>query len=211
MPLPEHIVSIGSSGDDRGEPGGYEAAKQLLATKQRPDGIFCFNDPIALGAMRAILDAGLRIPEDIAVVGCGNVLYSDFLRVPLTSVDQDSAAIGRIAAELALALVGTKTPMRPRTELISPKLMVRASSMRELSHGFSARDAQMKSSRNSASAVSRRFALREQPALNGSPGHVDNQPRCLFRIDPSDLPLSPQPCRWPTPGADTGSRSQSRY
>jgi LacI family transcriptional regulator len=130
-PMPKHVVSIGSSGDDRGEPGGYEAAKKLLAAKPRPDGIFCFNDPIALGAMRAILDAGLRIPEDIAVVGCGNVLYSDFLRVPLTSVDQDSAAIGKIAAELALALVGAKTPMAPRTELISPKLMIRASSMRE--------------------------------------------------------------------------------
>ena len=80
--------------------------------------------------MRAILDAGLRIPEDIAVVGCGNVLYSDFLRVPLTSVDQDSSAIGKITAELALALVGAKTPMRPRTQLIAPKLMIRASTMR---------------------------------------------------------------------------------
>jgi LacI family transcriptional regulator len=80
--------------------------------------------------MRAILDAGLRIPEDIAVVGCGNVLYSDFLRVPLTSVDQDSAAIGRLAAELALNLVGAKAPPRPKTELINPKLVVRASSMR---------------------------------------------------------------------------------
>jgi len=129
-PLPGHIVSIGSSGDDRGQPGGYEATRKLLSAEQRPDGIFCFNDPIALGAMRAILDAGLRIPEDIAVVGCGNVLYSDFLRVPLTSVDQDSAEIGRLAAELSLALVESKTPLRPRTELITPKLMVRASTLR---------------------------------------------------------------------------------
>lgn len=129
-PLPEHIVPIGRSGDDRGEPGGYDAMQKLLRANARPDGVFCFNDPIALGAMRAILDAGLRIPEDIAVVGCGNVLYSDFLRVPLTSVDQDSAAIGRIAAELALSLVGAKTSVRPRTEFIKPKLVVRASSLR---------------------------------------------------------------------------------
>ena len=130
-PLPGHIVSIGRSGDDRGEPGGYEAAKKLLGAEQRPDGIFCFNAPIALGAMRAILDAGLRIPEDIAVVGCGNLLYSDFLRVPLTSVDQDSAEIGRLAAELSLALVETKTPLRPKTKLIVPKLVVRASTLRK--------------------------------------------------------------------------------
>jgi LacI family transcriptional regulator len=80
--------------------------------------------------MRAILDEGLRIPEDIAVVGCGNVLYSDFLRVPLTSVDQDSSAIGRFAAELALNLVGTNTSVRPRSELINPRLVVRASTLR---------------------------------------------------------------------------------
>jgi LacI family transcriptional regulator len=125
---PQYVVSIGTSGDDRGEPGGYEAARKLLAFKPRPDGIFCFNDPIALGAMRAILDAGLRIPEDVAVVGCGNVLYSDFLRVPLTSVDQDSSAIGAQAAEFALSLVGATAASRPKTKLITPRLIVRASS-----------------------------------------------------------------------------------
>jgi LacI family transcriptional regulator len=130
-PLPEHIVCIGTSGDDRGEPGGYEAAMKLLGLDPRPDGIFCFNDPIALGAMRAILDAGLRIPEDIAVVGCGNVLYSDFLRVPLTSIDQDSSAIGRHAAELALSMVGAQGMAPPRTELVSPRLVVRASTLRK--------------------------------------------------------------------------------
>jgi LacI family transcriptional regulator len=129
--LPEHIALIGTSGDDRGEPGGYQATQELLHTNPRPDGIFCFNDPIALGAMRAILDAGLRIPEDIAVVGCGNVLYSDFLRVPLTSIDQDSAAIGQQAAELALSLIGAKGPVRPTTELLNPRLVVRASSLRK--------------------------------------------------------------------------------
>lgn len=129
-PLPEHILSIGSSGDDRGAQGGYQATVELLNTKKRPDGIFCFNDPIALGVMRAILEAGLRIPEDIAVVGCGNVLYADLLRVPLTSVDQDSAAIGTIAAERALALIAAKTPAPPKIELLNPRLIVRASSLR---------------------------------------------------------------------------------
>lgn len=130
-PIPDHIISIGTSGDDRGEPGGYEACKKLLSVNPRPDGIFCFNDPIALGVMRAILDAGLRIPEDIAVVGCGNVLYSDFLRVPLTSVDQDSLEIGRQAAELALSLVNKKGLAHPTIKLITPQLMVRASTLRK--------------------------------------------------------------------------------
>ncbi len=128
--LPGHIISIGDSGDDRGEPGGYEAAKKLLSLTPTPDGIFCFNDPIALGVMRAILDAGLHIPEEIAVVGCGNVLYSDFLRVPLTSIDQDSTEIGSHAAAMALSLMSEKEWTSPKTELVSPRLVVRASTMR---------------------------------------------------------------------------------
>lgn len=130
VPRPAHMISIGASGDDRGDPGGYQAARQLLASRPRPDGIFCFNDPVALGAMRAILEAGLRIPEDIAVVGCGNLSYSDFLRVPLSSVDQNSDEIGRLAAELALELVSGNPPQRPRVAQVAPKLIVRASSRR---------------------------------------------------------------------------------
>jgi LacI family transcriptional regulator len=128
---PEHVVPIGNSGDDRGEPGGYEATMKLLKTKPRPDGIFCFNDPVALGTMRAILDAGLAIPENIAVVGCGNVLYSDFLRVPLTSVDQDSATIGKLAAQLAVNLVTANGTPRPKNTLVRPKLIPRTSSLRK--------------------------------------------------------------------------------
>lgn len=129
--LPQWVASIGTSGDDRGEPGGYEAARRLLSAKPRPDGIFCYNDPVAIGAMRAILDAGLRIPQDVAVVGCGNLHYSDFLRVPLTSVDQNSSEIGKITSELALELVSAKAELKPRTELTAPKLVVRASSIRK--------------------------------------------------------------------------------
>lgn len=84
-----------------------------------------------MGAMRAILDAGLRIPEDIAVVGCGYVKYSGFLLAPLTTVDQDSAAIGKYSAELSLSLVGAETTSPPKYLLIAPKLVVRVSSMRK--------------------------------------------------------------------------------
>ena len=129
-PLPGHVVTLGASGDHRGENAGYEAAQRLLATHPRPDGIFCFNDPSAQGAMRAILDAGLRIPEDIAVVGCGNLPNSDFLRVPLSSVDQCSECIGKQAAELALKIARKKGPVRPSVELLLPRLVVRASSRR---------------------------------------------------------------------------------
>ncbi len=130
IPLPGHIVSLGTSGDHRGEKGGYEAAKRMLSVDPRPDGIFCFNDPSALGAMRAILDAGLRIPEDVAVVGCGNLSYSDFLRVPLTSVDQGSESIGKLTADLAMKIARKKGPAKAKRELITPHIVTRASSLR---------------------------------------------------------------------------------
>lgn len=130
-PLPGYVTPLGAYGDERGEASGYEAAKTLLALDQRPDGIFCYNDPTAMGVMRAILDHGLQIPQDIAVVGCGNVLYSDFLRVSLTTIDQDSQTIGERAAELALSLIDAKTPVRPTSISIVPTLVVRASSRRQ--------------------------------------------------------------------------------
>ncbi len=130
-PLPGYVISVGAYGDERGEAGGYEAAKTLLALDPRPDGIFCYNDPTAMGVMRAILDHGLQIPQDVAVVGCGNVLYSDFLRVSLTTIDQDSQSIGERAAELALALIDAKAAVRPTSISIVPSLVVRASSRRQ--------------------------------------------------------------------------------
>jgi len=128
--LPGQVVSIGPSGDHVGDRAGYAATVKLLANQTRPDGIFCFNDPVALGTMRAIYDAGLRVPEDIAVVGCGNLFYSDFLRVPLTSVDQNSKKIGKIAAARALKLAENRRPVRPRSALVTPHLVVRGSSVR---------------------------------------------------------------------------------
>lgn len=128
-PIAGYVVPIGS-GDHRGEEAGYEAARQLLSHPEQPDGLFCFNDPVALGAMRAILDAGLRIPEDIGVVGCGNLSYSDFLRVPLSSIDQGSERIGRAAAAMALKLAQSRTHVAVKTELIDPQIVIRASSLR---------------------------------------------------------------------------------
>lgn len=129
-----YVVPIGPSGDHRGEEAGYEAARRLLSVRKRPDGIFCFNDPVALGAMRTILEAGLRIPEDIAVVGCGNLSYSDFLRVPLSSVDQGSARIGKAAAAMALKLAQNRGQPAVKTVLIEPHIVVRTSSLRRQPH-----------------------------------------------------------------------------
>lgn len=109
---------------------GHQGMLKLLRKKPVPDGVFCYNDPVAIGAMRAISEAGLRVPEDIAVVGAGNVHYSDFLAVPLTTVDQGTHEIGKRAANLLLERIASKRSLRPRKVLIVPKLVVRQSTRR---------------------------------------------------------------------------------
>jgi LacI family transcriptional regulator len=130
MPVLQGYIVMGRSGDNHGHISGKEAMDELLRLDPQPDGVFCYNDPTAMGAVKAILEAGLRIPEDIAVVGCGNLIYADLLRIPLSSVDQCSAQIGLNAAQLALRLVESKTPGEPQSMLLEPKLVVRESSLK---------------------------------------------------------------------------------
>ena len=117
-------------GDDAGDVTGYNGMKQLLQLNPRPDGVFCCNDPIAMGAMRAIFEAGLDIPSDIAVIGCGNAHYDDLLRVPLSSMDQDTDGLGENAAKLALSIIKHKNEAAPKSLLVNCKLVVRASTQR---------------------------------------------------------------------------------
>ena len=107
--------------------------RQLLSLTPRPDGVFSYNDPMAIGAIRAVLDAGLRVPEDIAVIGAGNLYYDSELIVPLSSIDQQTMQIGQRTARLALSLMESKNRPRNRTIIIQPQLVVRASSERKRS------------------------------------------------------------------------------
>ena len=126
LPASRELVVSRAHGDDLGDVSGYRAMQRLLRLRKRPDGVFCNNDPTAMGAMGAILDAGLDVPGDIAVVGCGDVHYAKSLRVPLTTVAQQPHVIGRRAGELA-----TATRRRPLTTvLLAPALVVRQSSAR---------------------------------------------------------------------------------
>ena len=109
---------------------GYQAMMRLLALRPRPDGVFCYNDPVAAGAMKAVLDSGLDVPGDVAIIGAGNVHYSDLLRVPLSTIDQSSSQIGESAARLLLECMQASEPIKPRRIIIEPRLVVRASSQR---------------------------------------------------------------------------------
>jgi LacI family transcriptional regulator len=119
---PEWIVRGGFM-----EADGYQAMTRLLSLRPRVDAVFAANDPTAIGAMKAIWDAGLRVPEDIAVVGVGNIALGDLLRVPLTTVSWSRAELGRRAAELLLDRIGTDPLAAYRRVIIPPQLVVRRS------------------------------------------------------------------------------------
>jgi len=114
---------------------GAEVMRRLLKLKPRPDGVFCYNDPLAIGAMDVILEAGLKIPSDIAVIGCGNLHYDNSLRVPLSSVDQNSKRIGEEAARIALGILETKIPPPPESVVLQPSVVARASTLRQSKGG----------------------------------------------------------------------------
>lgn len=132
MTLRKEYVVTGQHGDST----GYDAMLQLLKMSPRPDGVFCYNDPVAAGAIKAALELGLRVPEDIAIIGAGNVHYSDLLRVPLSTVDQSSALIGERAAELLSDRMQSKQPLEIETVFIPPKLVLRDSSNRQKHSGI---------------------------------------------------------------------------
>jgi LacI family transcriptional regulator len=114
--------------EELGEDAGYRGMLRLLAFDPRPDAVFCYNDLTAIGAIQAALEAGLSIPDEIAFVGCGNIRYSNYLRVPLSSIDQSTAQLGEQAGELALQLIREPAQMVKSIRL-EPRLVVRASSV----------------------------------------------------------------------------------
>lgn len=130
--LPEDFVLSNPNREEPGDSAGYAMMQTLLRRRHKPDGVFCHNDVVAIGAMKATLDAGLSIPENIAFVGFDNVRYSKYLQIPLTSVDQSTAQLGSTTAQLALDLIAKKVD-KPKTILLPPTLVLRQSTIGAIS------------------------------------------------------------------------------
>ena len=98
---------------------GAAAVRDLLASGVRPDAVFCFNDTLALGALRALHDAGLRVPEDVAVVGFDDIEDGRFSIPTLTTVAPDKERIAKLAVELLAERIDGDREAPPR-ELTAP-------------------------------------------------------------------------------------------
>ena len=107
------------------EADGHSAMRQWIKKGDLPTAIFASNDPAAIGAIAALSEAGLKVPDDVALVGAGNIHYGDMLRVPLTTVSWSKSAMGQEAASLLLELIRGKKRVRKIT--VPPELVIRRS------------------------------------------------------------------------------------
>jgi LacI family transcriptional regulator len=106
---------------------GYKAAMQLLSLHDRPTAIFSANNPMVVGAMKAIRDLGLSCPEDISVACFDDFPWADVFRPQLTTVAQPVQAIGEQAANLMLDRLAGKIDEAPRKLVLQGRLIVRNS------------------------------------------------------------------------------------
>lgn len=111
---------------------GYAIGERVAAMAVRPDALFVFNDIGAIGLMDALLDRGISIPGDIALVGLDDIELAARARVPLTTIRQPTDRIGELAVDRLVArLAGEQPPVR---QLLAPTLIVRRSSKQHTLH-----------------------------------------------------------------------------
>jgi LacI family transcriptional regulator len=104
---------------------GREAALRLLEANGDINAIIAFNDTMAMGAMRGCLDLGLRIPEDIAVVGYDGIPYGEVTVPPLTTMVQDSFGMAGAAFRVMLTGIKEGSPVDGEVQLWPPQLLIR--------------------------------------------------------------------------------------
>lgn len=117
--VPEYIVTGGYHEED-----GRTAAQKLCALQSPPDAVFAINDPVALGAYMHFIDSGIKIPEDIGLIGFSNNPNTTLIRPRLTTVNQPAFEMGRVAASLLLknlavpSVSGSAETVVLKTELV---------------------------------------------------------------------------------------------
>lgn len=108
--------------------GGQEAADRLLRMRSTlPTAVFCINDLLALGLLQRFSEEGVRVPEDIAVVGYDDLDFASALEVPLTTIRQPSYAMGKTAMSLILDELGRPEQHVHQQKVYVPELVVRGS------------------------------------------------------------------------------------
>ena len=125
---PESVILIENDGLDVST--GRDAGARLLGRPQRPTAVFCTNDLLALGVLQAMYAAGVRVPDDVSIVGYDDIEFAAAAAVPLTSVRQPAFRIGQVAAELLIEETGDDAANHSHQKIVfQPELVVRSSSL----------------------------------------------------------------------------------
>lgn len=105
---------------------GFDAARRMLEQPNRPTALFCENDETAIGAMQALKQSGLKIPEDISVAGFDDIAFSGYADPPLTTIAQPAEEFGHTAVSLLVDVLNGKIKKAPRV-IMPHELIVRNS------------------------------------------------------------------------------------
>ncbi len=108
----------------------YMATKELLSMKNRPDAIFAISDRLAIGAMLAIKEMGLKIPKDIGLVGFNNEPITKLVTPSITSVEMFAFEMGKATAKLFIEMLHGDVDLSEKEIIVKPKLFIRESSKR---------------------------------------------------------------------------------
>ena len=109
------------------EAGGYAATRELLAMNPRPTAIFAANDSMAIGALSALRESGVRVPEEMAVAGFDDIPLARYMDPPLSSVKVPISNLGARAVEILLHGIAHKNGHHPKRERVATELVIRRS------------------------------------------------------------------------------------
>jgi len=123
LDLPDGMQVVGDWTRD----GGERAMRRILEHATRPTAVFCANDLMAIGAMDAVIAAGLRVPQDVALVGVDDIEAASLVRPALTTMRIPADEIGQVAGSLLLERIGADTAPIGRSIRVSHELVVRDS------------------------------------------------------------------------------------
>jgi DNA-binding LacI/PurR family transcriptional regulator len=130
LPIQKAYMCLGPESTPQ---GGYAGVQHLIAMSERPTAIICYNDHMATGVYSALYHAGLRVPQDISVVGFDNIVISAYLTPPLTTFRQPMYHLGTEAVKLLLCMLEQhdtdEPPPIPQSIRLRGELLVRASTM----------------------------------------------------------------------------------
>jgi LacI family transcriptional regulator len=109
---------------------GYRAGLELFRSRDaasRPTAVTCYNDLVAVGLYRALAELGLRVPDDVSVIGFDDIPLCDYLPVPLTTVRMPTHRMGELAAQMLVRHIESKTTIPPQRVYLEATLVIRAS------------------------------------------------------------------------------------